>query len=461
VKKKLKMYLPIGYEIYMIGLFFVACVPSLEWILDRNNFFVKYYPLIGIVPFCLNLVVGNKIWKKKSFGLFSMFLLCYAITTIINLKYSYAQNVKQIFWIFLFMVIIYTYDTCFESTEKYLNSIYRILNVVIVYCLLLNIASIVLLFGNVCGRPINGGGIIGYLFSYGRHYGATTYSLDNARLAAVCLFIPIIQCINRKINLLWKTIYIINGILSIIFIWGIVSRGTYIMLFVILFALIFGIKYLKNFKYDDIMRRICKSFLWASLSLILVAGFAIIGGKLVTYIPKIGGQLVGELVIDNFNGWEFTNVQSSEMVTRKLLDTGTLINDINGTNNSWEILKYNSSWVFGIGVGNESFYKEAVGLPANARFGEFLLVNYLFVSGVCGTVFLIAGCVNLYLKSILCMIKKGYTIESKRILLVLAVSVGMIVYTRIMFSFVTTPVLFWIFLGCLSRLIDEKKEISI
>jgi hypothetical protein len=59
------------------------------------------------------------------------------------------------------------------------------------------------------------------------------------------------------------------------------------------------------------------------------------------------------------------------------------------------------------------------------------------------------------------MIKKGYTIESKRILLVLAVSVGMIVYTRIMFSFVTTPVLFWIFLGCLSRLIDEKKEISI
>lgn len=455
VKKSVSLY----YEIYMIGLFLVSCAPSLSFIINRNNIFIKYYPLLGIILLILNIYAGNKIWKKDSMIFFGCFMISFIATTISNLKYSYNQNIKQIFWIMLLVVIIYTYDTCFKTRGDYLESVYRICNVIIVYCLILNIASVILLFCNIFLRKIDGSAVMGYYYAYGRHYGATTSLLDNSRFAVVCLFLPLFQSTIKKISKPWRVIYIINNVLSIVFIWGAVSRGTYLILAVMLFVIVFAKKFLNDYQAASSLIRFGKSFLTALMgSGVFVVFFAIIGGRIVSYIPVIGGYFVKKFTIEDYNGWFITNSQNSEMVARNLLDTGTLKINLGGASVASKLIK--NDWLFGMGVGNENYYKELAGYVNNTHIGSFPLIDVLRISGVIGTVLLLSGCMNIFIKAILRLWKDKYTVECQRIVLMAAITGGIFVYTSIMFTFTTTTFVFWMFFSCLERLIRSSEMIK-
>ena len=478
-------------------------------ILLKNKSLDKIFNILESIFLCLfgiyvilgnnNITYGTKIisifmWPSLLLGLFIVLyrflnykkfikmpgiigilglLFSIGISTLLNYKYSFKENIVFcIYWVLFFVVLYFTDDEA--PVEKIIQKLKVIGLVFVSYSLLCSISSIYMMFSGVTGKIIASDGYEFYKgFSIGRLWGVFINPNNGAITCALATIILVFFIITAK-KLLWKIIFGTLIIPEIFFIALSDSRSGAVCLGVLLavFALAVAL-----YKIQDRKVYIRISAILASL-VIAVVGF---------YIPRGTKTLYNSISVSiNNSNNSATSSESTPSNTpstppKKPINVVDRGYDLNGdiSNRRFDIWKgavelfVDSPKSILLGYSFKGFTEQALIIQpenyivnnsyAKLKTTENEILNMLVSQGIFGFAFFLI----LIISIIMLIFKKFYKLNNQNIYIAalgIAISVALAVsamFGAIMFYTIAQyTILFWCFLGGLVHILRKSTGVE-
>ncbi|MEY8521460.1 hypothetical protein AALA90_00335 [Lachnospiraceae bacterium 38-10] len=449
--------------IWLLILFCTQYLYMFHYIADTDFFLIKYFPLTGIAVFAIQFWCCKDWYKKKYLWLGGLICLSYLITIFVNYQYNLLSNCKNLYWLFLYFFLYYSYDIGQEK-EEYKKGLYIFNNVIIIINLICSVLSL-MFFITAFGIRIwsdQGSYVYGYLFVSGRLYGITDSVTSAVRVSVISIALSMVNCKLYDCTKKWKKLYIGNVIISIIFLVATATRAATLTFAIFLFMYIFGKHYANS--REIFRRRFGQAFFRAMIVMgcwlsILFALRPVIG-----WVPDLGNRVfdLGEITIKESEKKREVTLEKTEVddevgTLRNLMNSDSIMELYGRRGTWWTVLRDN--WLFGIGAANEKTYLEKYFGVADKRMSLQMhtFTNMMVFAGISGFV--------LYMIYIVCItawsIKKllqGKWNDSKEVgLIYLSLLLSLTVYTSTMYSNSFMSIFYWLFAGCTIRFIEDGK----
>lgn len=212
IGKKYFFGFKIYYLIYLL-IAFNAFVNETKWL----NYGTLLLVALGVGCAGLMLVKYKEYLKIWNIRLLILFLVSYALSSAINIKYGVGDNVKEMIWIFLSMIVLYTsgYLLTMEERKKELK-VYAIIWTI--YCTIINVLGIsMILWGrNYQVSIYQGDKVVDYKvigFKWGRLWGLYDDPNHGATISVVAILLAVYLFV-VTVKWYWKVLLAITMLIQ-------------------------------------------------------------------------------------------------------------------------------------------------------------------------------------------------------------------------------------------------------
>ena len=222
--------------IWLIAIFCVFYSYLFSYILNVNSVFIKMFPLTGIVIFVMQVVKDRKWYKKRYLWLGFLMIGSYVITILMNYKYNLIENCKNLYWLFMYFFLYYSYDVGQEE-NGYRRGLYVFNNFFVILNLVTTVLSLLMFWAKIGISLKNEYGqfVLGYHLRWGRLYGITNSVNGFARMAIISFVLLFVNYKLFELSKGWKMIYILNIIFSFLYLVASATRGAELSFSIFLF----------------------------------------------------------------------------------------------------------------------------------------------------------------------------------------------------------------------------------
>lgn len=420
--------------------------------------------LWGALILFRNLVLKKNIVRKSYLYIIFAFLISYVITIIINSSLNVLGNTKTLIWAAIMLLVIFINEKS-EGNKKLYNDIIRVSSVIVIITFIISFIS-VLMFCLDISYWVNrvDGALIPQGYYAARLWGIYVDPNQASSVGIVSLISSILILCNKnccKNNI--KIFNIINIIIQYIFIILTGSRGGEIAFIFVLIGLVYLlIDYLLKNKVKTLGSRTIVGLLCGCIiSVAIIISFESTR-KLLANIPRL--TLGTQEFISNTTGSEIGTNSGNITVDRP--DVGGGLDSSNGRLTLWKdgfrLIKY--SPIFGFGDRNIVF-KASEFTPGSSLEKQFVhngFIHMLLSGGIVAVVIMMTLLILIMINIIKIVFgknryNKDYYIYSIMSLLVGALLITAVFLTEIFYqnSFMATA--FWIYMGFIVKLGENKK----
>lgn len=406
--------------------------------------------ILGIALLGYGVISRNIIIEYKENIFLILFICCFALSCVLNIKYGFFNNLKDGIWTLISFFVIYL-SSAKDTREDKIKIIYKIQNIIIYSWMILSLLSICTVLMQIqYVHYVREDCWVGIGLVENRLYGVFLNPNSASIISFFALIFSAFQlCTPHAMNVKKKW-NILNIVAQFIYIALSESRGTYMVLLlsVALVMIVVSFKALKNrgcFK-NKYCISVC-AFLAGILSGIVAFAFIWAITKIFTCIPMFVKPCIPPQ----------TPFDAQSMMVKRtdFIDN----NDISNLRfkiwiSAWEIFK--GKWLFGVTAGNVVAYAKDV-LPNTfmAQRKYFRAHSVWFgiplYTGVCGAFCLFAfflrsfiGFVKYYIGK---SIKHVMPLMTLSIIIVINVWVYGLVESEILFVNSACSFVFWLFMG--------------
>ena len=412
------------------------------------------FSVLGVFGFSLVLwrILGKNINFnfKKSYLL--LFIFAVFISSIINFKYGIFKNLKDIIWLFITFFVIYSYPKS-ESDDEKIQEFYKIQNLItyiwgtLAFCSILTALMQISYISYVKDDWYLRVGIV-----ENRLFGIFNNTNSASIISLISLIFSVYQIKFKNSYFAKKWINLSNIFIQYIYISLSESRGTYmVLMFASFLTSLFWV-------YDKLGRKKkVKNILTSILFSVFISFFVLVSVFLIIKLFSFLSIFYSMIFGDN----------AQNLVVSKRVD---FINNNDISNlrfrlwlDSWEIFKNN--WLFGVTAGNLVNYAKIhfpQSLIATRNYSRvhntwigFLVFNGIFGGLILFTFFSkkIVSIFKYYLRQ---NIFKSNLAFNLCVLIILSICLYGMVESEILFVNSTVSIIFWLSLGLIDFLKNEK-----
>lgn len=448
--------------IWLIAIFCVFYSYLFSYILNVNSVFIKMFPLTGIVIFVMQVVKDRKWYKKRYLWLGFLMIGSYVITILMNYKYNLIENCKNLYWLFMYFFLYYSYDVGQEE-NGYRRGLYVFNNFFVILNLVTTVLSLLMFWAKIGISLKNEYGqfVLGYHLRWGRLYGITNSVNGFARMAIISFVLLFVNYKLFELSKGWKMIYILNIIFSFLYLVASATRGAELSFSIFLFIYIFGKKYATM--KENMLKRFTSSFMKAFAgSILFILCILILNVTLEWSISA------SDRMSTNYLEIQIEKSDTETKVTKTYMDLGEggLVRNLTDPQSVEAVWQRRIAWksvfedhlLFGIGAANERTYMELYGYPENQSLQIHMIPNIMVFAGLSGLSIYIIMLLCIVVWSIKVLLRGKWNNDKDIGLCYLALTLALTVYTVVMYSNSVMSVLYWLFAGCAMKFIGESKS---
>lgn len=420
--------------------------------------------LWGLLILFRNLVLKKNIVKRSYLYIIFAFLASYIITIIINSSLNVLGNTKTLIWAAIMLLVIFINEKS-NGNKKLYNDIVKVSSVIAISTFIISLIS-VLMFCLDISYWVNriDGALIPQGYYAARLWGIYVDPNQASSVGIVSLISSIIILFaNNSYKNSIKVFNIINIIIQYIFIILTGSRGGEIAFIFVLIGLVYLLTdYLLKNKINNIGSRTILGLLCGCIIAIAIVISFESTRKLLANIPSL--TLGTQEFISNTTGSNIGTNDGNVTVDRP--DVGDGLDSSNGRLTLWKdgfrLIKY--SPIFGFGDRN-IVSKAAEFTPGSSLEKQFVhngFIHMLLSGGIVAVVIMMTLLILIMINIIKIVFgknryNKDYYIYSIMSLLVASLLITAVFLTEIFYQNSFMATVFWIYIGFIVKLGENKK----
>ncbi|MCM1236645.1 MAG: hypothetical protein NC489_41745 [Ruminococcus flavefaciens] len=446
--------------VWLIAVFCVFFSYMFCYLFNVNNVFIKLFPLTGIVIFAVQVLKDRNWYKKKFLYLGGLMMGAYAITILVNYRYNLFANCKNMYWLFMYFFLYYSYDIGQKEID-YKKGLFLFNNFIVVITLVCNILSVAFFCMGIGINLYNKYGhfALGYHLRWGRLYGITASVNEAGRIAVISFVLSFVNYKLFDVSKRWRRIYLVNLIISTLFLATVVSRGAYLTLAVFVFIYTFGKAY-ANMVGGNLKRFAVSTVKAVALDVLLVL-VVIVLDFLITWGTMISaevGKKYCEVTVEYYDELSIStkNIDINSRGYRDLTDTQSIA-VLYARREAWKSV-FMDHWIWGIGAANEKTYMELYGYPNDQSLQMHTFSNMMVFAGMSGFGIYMVFMICVVVWSIKMLIKGEWDANKEIGLCYLAIVLALTVYTGVMYSNTVMSLYYWLFMGCAVNFISKSEK---
>ena len=442
-----------------------ALVHTLSFGPRITGYFSPIILLWGLLILFKNLVLERKNIKKSYFCIIFAFLAAYVIPIVVNSSLNIFGNTKTLIWSAIMLLVMFINEYS-QDNKKVYNDIIKVSSVIVISTFIISVISVAMFCLDI-SYWVNraDGALIPQGYYAARLWGIYVDPNQGSSIGIVSLICSIIIIIfaNKSFKGKIKLFNIINIIIQYIFIILTGSRGGEIAFIFVLLGLIYLLTdyLLKNKIKAIVIRTIVGLLCGLIISVTIVFSFEN-SRKLLANIPRL--TISTQEFISNTTG---TDVGShSGNITVERPDVGGGIDSSNGRLTLWRdgfrLIKY--SPIFGFGDRN-IVSKAAEFTPGSSLEKQFVhngFIHMLLSGGIVAVSIMMTLLVLIMINIVKIVFgnkryNRGYYIYSIMSLLIGSLLITAVFLTEIFYQNSFMATVFWIYMGFVVALANDKK----
>lgn len=438
--------------LYMTALLFLMCIRSLGiYAFLPRTLDVIFMSLIGICGFlviCYGLKTNQLVIDTKKDIYIVLFLMCFVISSILNIKYGIFQNIRLMIWTLINFFVLYIAGKD-ESKQEQESKLVIFQNIIVVSWLTFSLMSIITFIFKIDYMVQIGEHTfvrIGYVEN--RLFGIFSNPNGTSFVALISLIISLVHILENVHGALDKRLNLTNIVLQFIYIVLSNSRGTLVVFFSIVSIVCFF-----TFYKSSSLKKIHKII----LGIVLTAIICVILFYVINFIRDILIYIVNSLFPAQTKEVRVLSHQRKDFVEN---------NDISNLrfkiwSSAWEIFK--TRWLFGTSPGNVLNYAKSVfpdGFISQRMYHSIhsVWIGMPLYTGICGAICIFSFFAKCALKMALHYIKNLNQKLSPNLkicfLIIFATWIYGLVELEILFVNSVCSFIFWTSLGFVRKNVD-------